>query len=112
MAIQGNDARSALTHFKLLSWGRVIEKDRQIDIPSSLLAVSPVTGRRHQIRVHSSFLGHPIVGDFMYERPDFSPTSRMMLHAFQLEAAELGLSFTTHNPFSDIYKVEKEFSSL
>jgi 23S rRNA pseudouridine1911/1915/1917 synthase len=32
----------------------------------SLLSVSPKTGRTHQIRVHFSHLGHPIVGDPIY----------------------------------------------
>jgi 23S rRNA pseudouridine1911/1915/1917 synthase len=32
----------------------------------SLLKVSPQTGRMHQIRVHASFAGHPIVGDKIY----------------------------------------------
>jgi 23S rRNA pseudouridine1911/1915/1917 synthase len=34
--------------------------------PVSLLEVHPETGRTHQIRVHLSFIGHPIVGDRLY----------------------------------------------
>jgi 23S rRNA pseudouridine1911/1915/1917 synthase len=30
----------------------------------------PATGRRHQIRVHLEAIGHPILGDILYGRPD------------------------------------------
>ncbi len=34
--------------------------------PVSFVEVRPETGRTHQIRVHLSFIGHPIVGDRLY----------------------------------------------
>ena len=36
------------------------------DAPTSLLAIEPLTGRSHQIRVHLAWLGCPIVGDRLY----------------------------------------------
>jgi tRNA pseudouridine32 synthase / 23S rRNA pseudouridine746 synthase len=47
----------------------------------ALLAVRPVTGRRHQIRVHLAWIGHPVEGD-----PLFGPTDvpRALLHSWRL----------------------------
>ena len=32
----------------------------------SLVALQLETGRTHQIRVHMAYLGHPLIGDFLY----------------------------------------------
>ena len=47
----------------------------------TLLEVELDTGRRHQIRAHLAWLGHPIVGDPRYGHP---AGSRMGLHALRL----------------------------
>lgn len=48
---------------------------------ASLVEFKPKTGRTHQIRVHAAYIGHPLVGDFVYghEAP------KMYLHANSLE---------------------------
>jgi tRNA pseudouridine32 synthase / 23S rRNA pseudouridine746 synthase len=51
----------------------------------SRLLLRPVTGRTHQLRVHCMALGHPIVGDRLYNEQGHDSTERMMLHAKQLE---------------------------
>lgn len=48
----------------------------------SRLALRPITGRSHQLRVHLLALGHPIVGDTLYQPHDRAP--RLMLHACAL----------------------------
>ncbi|MEI7578859.1 MAG: RluA family pseudouridine synthase [bacterium] len=48
----------------------------------SILEVSPRTGRTHQIRVHLSKSGYPILGDQIYGRTKFP---RLMLHAWKIE---------------------------
>lgn len=49
------------------------------------VTLSPITGRSHQLRVHSQFLGHPILGDKFYA-PAWTQTyvPRLQLHAEHL----------------------------
>ena len=49
----------------------------------SLLKIQLFTGRTHQIRVHLSLEGFPIIGDSLYGAED-QPVERQFLHAFQL----------------------------
>lgn len=51
------DARSAITDLTVLE---------RFSIPCALLEASLKTGRTHQIRVHCSYIGHPVVGDPQY----------------------------------------------
>lgn len=52
----------------------------------SLLAVRLETGRKHQIRAHLAFEGHPILGDRLYGRGRES-IGRLSLHAWELAFA-------------------------
>lgn len=52
---------------------------------ASQLEVQPLTGRRHQIRVHLYFVGHPVLGDSLYGNPrPVGNVPRLMLHAYKL----------------------------
>ena len=91
------DARHAISHYTVL---------RRIDSrfgPLTLVSVRIETGRTHQIRVHLSSIGRPVVGDTLYGAPaalvDRSPRKksdpepeslaleRNFLHAAELEFA-------------------------
>lgn len=49
------------------------------------LALEPVTGRSHQLRVHLMALGHPILGDTLYAcEAALSAAPRLLLHATHL----------------------------
>ena len=52
----------AITHYqKLKTW-----KNARSNKKMSLVALQLETGRTHQIRVHMAYLGHPLIGDFLY----------------------------------------------
>src|SRR6185369_6118994 len=57
----------------------------------TLVELELKTGRTHQIRVHLSELGHPIVGDDMYGgKPFVNTAGEVMLHRQALHATVLG----------------------
>ena len=52
---------------------------------STLVKLTPITGRSHQLRVHMMALGHPILGDGFYADPlAKSLAPRLLLHAAEL----------------------------
>ena len=67
------DGKYACTHYEAL---------RQAG-PYALLRLQLETGRTHQIRVHMAYLGHPLVGDFLYGT-ESSLISRPALHSARL----------------------------
>ena len=73
---RSNRYRVSSTGKEALTSYRVLEAGRE----RTLLEVEIAHGRRHQIRVHMSHIGHPIVGDAYYGRKG----PRLMLHAFYL----------------------------
>ncbi len=55
---------------------------------TSRLALAPVTGRSHQLRVHLAAQGHPILGDALYApEPVRARAGRLLLHACALALA-------------------------
>jgi RluA family pseudouridine synthase len=75
-AVSKKDGQHAVTHWKCLKRGK----------RASLLVCEPYTGRTHQLRVHLSGLGHPILGDTQYSKRfqcTFIP-QRNLLHAYRV----------------------------
>ena len=70
-----DSGNTAITHYEVLK-----EIDDNISIVKCLLE----TGRTHQIRVHMSAVGHPILGDTLYgnESCKKQEITRQLLHAY------------------------------
>ncbi|MFW5998250.1 MAG: RluA family pseudouridine synthase [bacterium] len=91
MAVRKNNSKNAISFFKVIKYFNNY----------TLVEVNLKTGRTHQIRVHFSYLGHPVVGDEKYgnNKENFQ---RQLLHAYKLEFFHPGLkkkmSFTAPLP--------------
>lgn len=72
----GGDGHESLTRFR-----RLASSNGQ-----TLLLLAPKTGRTHQLRVHLSWIGHPILGDALYGNPKdpAQQADRLYLHAHRL----------------------------
>ena len=67
--------------------GRAAQTDWQViksGPQETRVKLSPKTGRSHQLRVHMLALGHPILGDPFYGRPESQAAPRLMLHSHRL----------------------------
>ncbi len=73
MAVNIKNGRRAVTHFKVLErFGK-----------TTLLELRLETGRTHQIRVHMSYIGHPLVGDSVYGK-------KKQIYGFEGQALHAG----------------------
>lgn len=63
----------AVTHYKVMAEAN----------GHSLISLTLETGRTHQIRIHLKHLGHPLIGDYLYN-PDMEYISRQALHSYKL----------------------------
>ncbi|MCQ2591635.1 MAG: RluA family pseudouridine synthase [Treponema sp.] len=82
----------------------------------SLIRVRLKTGRTHQIRVHMKYLGCPILGDSIYNKPDSRfPNATLMLHSqklsIKLPGNENPTTFTTNIPDRFI-EIEKKLKAM
>ena len=81
---------------------------------ADLLEVQPLTGRRHQIRVHCYAIGHPVLGDTRYGalRP-VGGAPRLMLHAAELALPDgVRLSVPPPPDFDDVLITRRQGITL
>lgn len=112
MSTKTKNAKEAVTLYEVKSSFRA----------ASLVKVKIITGRTHQIRVHFTFTGHPVLGDRTYGKktvlklgPITLKFSRQMLHAYSLKfthpITEEPLEFTSPMP-EDMEKAIEELKQV
>ena len=72
-----SDGQKSITHYE------VIDEKMFGDIPISIVRCILETGRTHQIRVHMSYIGHPLLGDDLYGG-NTSFIQRQALHSYKV----------------------------
>lgn len=72
----------AITHYKSLR--RLKQKTAAGEKELTLAAIRLETGRTHQIRVHMKHIGHPLIGDFLYNPGSTELIARQALHSYRL----------------------------
>ena len=92
--VEPENGRPSTTRWEVLS-----QADGQ-----TRLALEPVTGRTHQLRVHLQAIGHPILGDTLYAPQEVQAlAARLLLHATTLQlshpATGEALAFASAAPF-------------
>jgi tRNA pseudouridine32 synthase/23S rRNA pseudouridine746 synthase len=89
--ICSREGKHALTHWRVL----------RREAGRSLLELSPVTGRSHQLRIHCREIGHPILGCDLYAPPAIlGSAARLMLHATRIAFVHpaTGRELVGHSP--------------
>lgn len=75
--IDHEEGKEAITHWQVMERDTAGNRTR--------LLLTPVTGRSHQLRLHTKAIGHPIIGCDLYAPPDIEALSpRLLLHACEL----------------------------
>ena len=87
MAVTYKNSKEAKTHIKVLK--------RFYNSNVTLVEATLETGRRHQIRVHMAYVGHPLVGDEVYGKKD----PRFKIEGQMLHAKTLGFIHPTKNSY-------------
>ncbi|MDR1907607.1 MAG: RluA family pseudouridine synthase [Holosporales bacterium] len=87
MAVDRNSGKPSITNYKVLHYNA---EGNWSDVE-----LMPMTGRKHQLRVHMSAIGHPIAGDDKYDVSkkalyliDGIPRNALLLHAWRISFAQ------------------------
>ena len=101
MAVTHKNSRNAVTHIKVLK--------RYYNSNITLIEATLETGRTHQIRVHMSYKGYPLLGDEVYGKKD----TKFKVKGQMLHALTLGFIHPTTKKYIEFTSsLPKEFKEL
>ena len=72
-----DNGQVSITHYE------VLEEKKIKNLPISIVKCTLETGRTHQIRVHMSYINHPLLGDDLYGK-NTSLINRQALHSYRI----------------------------
>lgn len=96
MAVTNKNSRNAITYIKVL--------ERFKKSGYTLVEATLETGRTHQIRVHMSYIGHPLLGDEVYSKSN----NEFGIHGQMLHAKVLGFVHPTTGEYVEFEHEEPE----
>ncbi len=77
------NGEKAITHYDVLKNSSMLQYTPNNDLSFSIVHFVLETGRTHQIRVHSAYINHPIIGDTLYGNSS-ELIDRQALHAYKI----------------------------
>lgn len=101
--VDHENGKKSLTHYQVISYSN--QEAKNVEPMTTLVELTPVTGRSHQLRVHMLALGHPILGDKLYAHQQaLAMSCRLQLHALKLSLfhpkTEQAITFSAPCPFN------------
>ncbi len=94
-AVEARDARSAVTHVRVLQHMELPFADGRFPTSRySLLELKPETGRKHQLRRHLKHISHPIIGDVKYGKGPHNRVFREHFDSHRLLLAATAMTLT------------------
>tara|TARA_Y100000996_G_scaffold211454_1_gene166129 strand:- start:874 stop:1788 length:915 start_codon:yes stop_codon:yes gene_type:complete len=111
LSIKKESRKSGERFVKINKTGKISETEFQLikhGDSNSLVRAKIITGRTHQIRVHSMHKGYPIVGDLKYGDSNYNKEqqikglNRMLLHAESINFYNMGIEQSS--PIPDVFK--------
>ncbi len=113
MTAKSGIGKMAVTHYE------VVEYFSDLDFPATLVRIQIETGRTHQIRVHFSAIGFPVVCDDVYGNRHVNAffakefgLKRQFLHAQSLEFPLMGSSGSSKKKQKVVSKIPSELQKV